>query len=99
MSTHTLALPEELTIYTVGDLRTQWLGWLAELREDAVIDGSAVAQVDAAGVQLLTSLTRSLESRQLGWRLHGVGGALRDACHTLGLAGRLGTDTTDPAAA
>ena len=83
-------LPAELTIYTAGDLRTHWLGWLADLRDDAVIDGSAVGQVDAAGVQLLVSQVRSLESRQLGWRMHGVGGALREACHTLGLGGRLG---------
>ncbi len=92
MSQHTLALPEELTIYTVGELRTHWLSWLADLREDAVVDGSATAMVDAAGVQLLASLCRSLETRQLGWRLHGVGGALREACRTLGLAAPLGLD-------
>lgn len=90
MSDHTLALPEELTIYTVGDLRTRWLGWLAAVGDDAVIDGAAVTQVDAAGVQLLVSLTRSLDARELAWRLQGVGGALREACHTLGMAARLG---------
>ena len=91
MNDHTLALPEELTIYTVGDLRTRWLGWLAGLSDDAVIDGAAVTQVDAAGVQLLVSLTRSLDARELAWRLQGVGGAMRDACLTLGVATRLGT--------
>jgi anti-anti-sigma regulatory factor len=99
MTTPTLVLPEELTIYTVGDLRAQWLGWLADLRDDAVIDGAAVGQVDAAGVQLLTSLARSLESRELGWRMQGVGGALREACRTLGLGGRLGTEPSEAVSA
>ena len=98
-STTTLVLPEELTIYTVGDLRTQWLGWLAGLHEDATIDGAAVGQVDAAGVQLLVSLVRSLDARQLGWRLQGVGGALREACRTLGVAVRLGTESVPSTAA
>jgi anti-anti-sigma regulatory factor len=99
MSAATLVLPEELTIYTVSELRTHWLGWLAGLREDAVIDGVAVVQVDAAGVQLLLSLAQSLDARQLGWRLQGVGGALREACRTLGVAGRLGTEPPLPTVA
>jgi anti-anti-sigma regulatory factor len=83
-----LALPEELTIYSVGALHSDWLAWLAVQRDEVVIDGGAVAQVDAAGVQLLASLLRSIEARELGWRVRGVGAALRDALHTLGLEAR-----------
>ena len=99
MSATTLVLPEELTIYTVGDLRTHWLAWLAGLHEDAVIDGAAVRQIDAAGVQLLLALARSIDARQLGWRLQGVGGALAEACRTLGVAERLGTESLVPSVA
>lgn len=89
-----LRLPEELTIYTAAGLRAEWLTWLVDQREDVLIDGNAVAQVDAAGVQLLASLLSSLEARALGWRAQGVGGALRDALHTLGLATRLANAPT-----
>ncbi|MEI2679700.1 MAG: STAS domain-containing protein [Burkholderiaceae bacterium] len=67
--THTLSLPAELTIYTVGELRPQWLSWLAGFADDdapadASVDGSAVDQIDAAGVQLLMALSRSLAAAQ-----------------------------------
>jgi anti-anti-sigma regulatory factor len=84
-----LALPEELSIYTVGGQQAAWLAWLADQRDEVLIDASAVAQIDAAGVQLLAALLRSLDARALGWRVQGAGGALRDAFHTLGLSTRL----------
>ena len=85
-----LSLPAELTIYTVGELHPQWLSWMATLGAadtptDIVVDGAAVDQIDAAGVQLLTALLHSLVA---AGRAPGVAHAsplLRSACDTLGL--------------
>jgi anti-anti-sigma regulatory factor len=80
-----LRLAEELSIYTVGGLRAEWLAWLDAQRDAARIDAAAVGQVDAAGVQLLASLVRALEARAIGWHLFDVSGPLSDALRTLGL--------------
>lgn len=53
-----LALPEELTIYNVSSLREEMLELLAG-KEDLVLDGSQVQEIDAAGVQLLLSLEKT----------------------------------------
>ncbi len=88
--THTLSLPAELTIYTVGELRPQWLGWLAgfaasDAPADAAVDGSAVDQIDAAGVQLLVALSRSLAGAQRSLQFISASPVLSDACSALGL--------------
>jgi len=84
-----LQLPQELTIYAVGELHPQWLAWLAEAsaqgREQAEVDAQAVDQVDAAGLQLLVSLQRSLADRGVRMRLTEPSDALRQACQALGL--------------
>ena len=109
------SLPSELTIYTVGELRPQWLAWLADTpaagvthktydasndasndaandaNEDSLpVDAAAVAEVDAAGVQLLVSLQRALEARQQALRLMAPSRALATACTALGLAALVG---------
>ncbi len=64
----TLVLPEAITIHTVLEVQARLLETL--ITEDAlVIDGSNVMELDAAGVQLLLSLTRSVASRgrQVEW--------------------------------
>ena len=53
-----LALPEELTIYNVSSLREEILELLAD-KEDLILDGSQVQEIDAAGVQLLLSLEKT----------------------------------------
>ncbi|MBP6225393.1 MAG: STAS domain-containing protein [Rhizobacter sp.] len=88
--THTLSLPAELTIYTVGELRPQWLSWLAGFADDdapadASVDGSAVDQIDAAGVQLLMALSRSLAAAQRSLQFLSVSPVLATACSALGL--------------
>ena len=90
------ALPAELTIYSVAELRPQWLAALADGvhsdRGDAfdadvcVVDAAAVDQVDAAGVQLLLALARTLSGQQRSLRLVHVSGPLRNACEELGVA-------------
>lgn len=89
-----LALPRELTIYTVGELHPQWLGWLADRRTDGktgacVVDATAVDEVDAAGVQLLLSLAHALQNDQRPLRLRRPSAALTTACQALGLAALL----------
>lgn len=90
-----LVLPAELTIYAVGALHPQWRAW-AEQFTQAADDGapaevlaSAVDQVDAAGVQLLLSLQRSLAARGHRCTLRQPSRALETGCAALGLAGWL----------
>ncbi len=87
----TLSLPAELTIYTVGELRPQWLAWLATLASsdapvEVTVDGAAVDQIDAAGVQLLAALSRSLRAAQRSLCLVNASPLLTQACEALGLS-------------
>ena len=88
-----LQLPQELTIYAVGELHPQWLGWLTQTAsagcEEAPVDGSAVDQVDAAGLQLLVALQRGLAERGMRMRLDTPSAALCEAGAALGLMERL----------
>ena len=86
MST-TLVLPAEMTIYVAAELRTPWLAWLDGGAGDAAearVDGQAVAEVDAAGMQCLLAQARSLNARQQRLRLDHPSQALRLACLRLG---------------
>ncbi len=88
--THPLSLPAELTIYTVGELRPQWLAWLAGLSvadaaAEAPVDGAAVDQIDAAGVQLLVALSRSLTAAHRSLQFVNASPVLTGACEALGL--------------
>jgi len=83
-----LALPAELTIYTVGELHPQWCAWLADaVKTDApaALQAAAVDQVDAAGVQLLLSLQRSLAGHGRELQMHAPSEVLRQGCEALGL--------------
>ena len=86
-----LALPAEFTIYASAELRLQWLAWLDAHRDgdDCVVDAAGVSEVDASGVQLLLSLSRTLAARHMGLRLAGPSPALQTACESLGLADAL----------
>lgn len=90
-----LALPAELTIYTVGELRPQWLTWLGDAvatsddGETLEADGSAVDQVDTAGVQLLLSLSGALQGQGRALRLRNPSAPLGEACAMLGVAALL----------
>ncbi|MDQ7746105.1 STAS domain-containing protein [Hydrogenophaga pseudoflava] len=94
-------LPPELTIYTASELCAQARTWLAEHTADSgdgwTLEASAVDQVDAAGVQLLLSLARSLEDRSQALRLAQPSTPLVDACAALGLAGWLSDRTAQGA--
>lgn len=90
-----LALPAELTIYTVGELRPPWLSWLGDAvaqsdgGETLEADGAAVDQVDTAGVQLLLSLSGALQGQGRALRLRNPSAPLAEACAMLGVAALL----------
>jgi len=86
-----LQLPAELTIYTAAETRSAWLNWLAsEAGGDhdgaCRVDGGAVDQVDAAGLQLLLALRQRLARDDRSLRLTRASPPLRSACDALGLA-------------
>ncbi|MDO9314213.1 MAG: STAS domain-containing protein [Burkholderiaceae bacterium] len=91
------SLPAELTIYTVGELHPQWLAWLADASNpdgcspECCVDAAAVDLVDAAGLQLLASLSNGLARQQRTLRLLNPSPPLAKACATLGLSALLAT--------
>ena len=97
--TATLTLPTELTIYTAGELRPQWLAWLSALpgNAEAQADGSAIAEVDAAGLQLLLSLARALAQDGRTLRVQQPSASLQRACEGLALTALLETDSAQEA--
>jgi anti-anti-sigma regulatory factor len=94
-----ISLPAELTIYTVSELHPRWLARLGEAdRNDAAqslcddhcrVDAAAVEDVDAAGVQLLLSLSNALARRERALQLVNPSPPLTRACAALGVASLL----------
>lgn len=88
-----LALPAELTIYSVAELRRQLLAHMdahAYADDEACrLDAGAIEQVDAAGVQLLVSLARTLAALGRTLQLGHASPALVAACESLGLSAHL----------
>ena len=100
------SLPAELTIYTVGELKGQCLAWMSETPADAdaggehwPLDASAVDQIDAAGVQLLVSLSHTLSQQGQPLQLQQPSPVLSEACAALGLADWLAACTPEGATA
>ena len=94
---HETALPQELSIYTVAELRGTWLAALVagtEGKPDGAlrVDASGVEQIDAAGVQWLLALRASAQAQQRALILERPSDVLRGACDALGL-----TDLTEAA--
>lgn len=78
-------LPEELTIFTVGE----WLPLVRGLAqqvagEKIVVDASEVQEADGAGVQLLISLANTVSARGVALVLSTPSAALSKACADLG---------------
>ncbi len=90
--TQILALPQELSIYTASETRADWLTWLGDLPDEFEIDGSAVEQVDGAGLQLLVALCHAVKHRGRPWRLVSVSATLQAACLALGVSAVLTRD-------
>lgn len=87
------ALPNEMTIYTLASVHQECLAWLKKIpksrkraaSEPWSVDASSVAEVDAAGVQLLVALAHSLQSKRRSLHLDNPSAALTAACEGLGL--------------
>ena len=93
--TASFELPAELNIYTAAETAQAMLTWFNDSRNQHVthltLNGQSVAEVDAAGLQLIASLHNSCVSQALSWQLE-------QASHTLGAAcERLGIPTGTPA--
>lgn len=81
-------LPVELTIYAVAEWHTRFLGWLADgdaASHTLSVDASPVSEIDAAGVQLLTSLANALARRERRLLLEQPSAALASVCTQLGV--------------
>jgi anti-anti-sigma regulatory factor len=94
-------LPGELNIYAVGALGDQLRGWLQKLPaagRPLKIDGSAVTEVDGAGLQLLVSLARTLGERDRRLEIVAPTATLVDAARALGLDAFLGLGQAGSAA-
>lgn len=86
---HACELPAELTIYTIGEFYPQCLNWVTAPTDDQDdgrlrVAAAAVAEVDAAGVQLLLSLSNSLQRQHRRLTLVDPSAALMSAVKTLG---------------
>jgi hypothetical protein len=59
-------LPAEMTIYVAAELRGpgSLAGSRSRRRSRGEVDGQAVEEIDAAGLQCLLALARSLEARE-----------------------------------
>jgi ABC-type transporter Mla MlaB component len=88
-----------VTIYEVVALRSQFETWIAELpkgrrgaalnESPLVVEAHGVDEVDAAGMQLLVSLSRSLAARRRPLQLVNPSSPLVAACEALGVAALL----------
>jgi phospholipid transport system transporter-binding protein len=87
-------LPAELNIYAVATVRPQFEAWAEPPKRKGrskgaaaalCVDGSAVAEVDGAGVQLLIALANSLRAGGRELRVTDPSGALENALRTLGV--------------
>ena len=93
------ALPPELTIYHVAQIRDAVLTWATEqaARPGALLEirASGVEEVDGAGLQLVAALF----NMDLPWRLSEPSEVFSQACLTLGLERWLERNPGGPAAA
>ncbi len=86
MSTE-FALPAELTIYTVNEVLPLFKDWVSHDADELCIQASAVSEIDAAGLQLLLSMARTLSARDDRLALLNPSPALSQACAALGVSG------------
>ncbi|HEX5357560.1 MAG TPA: STAS domain-containing protein [Aquabacterium sp.] len=81
------SLPAELTIYTIGETHARCLSWLAQdgaADKCLQVDARDVAEVDAAGIQLLMSLSNTLVAEERELKLVAPSELLSAACLALG---------------
>jgi len=94
-----ISLPSELTIYSVGELFPQFLAQLQDAQIGATtgseqdeilrVEAASVEEVDAAGVQLLLSVSNALALRGRTLQLVSASGPLSRACTAMGASALL----------
>ncbi|WP_407351635.1 lipid asymmetry maintenance protein MlaB [Luteimonas sp. R10] len=82
-------LGEDLGIESCAELKARLAPCLAQ-EQPLLLDGSRVARVHTAGVQVLCALARSRADAGLSTELDGCSEALRDAIRILGLDAQFG---------
>lgn len=96
------ALPGDITIFGAAALKSQLSGWFATVSahegnsgdddSPVLVDAGAVAEADAAGVQLLVAFSKSLAAHGRSLRIVNAGSLLDGACRTLGVGTLLMVD-------
>ena len=94
-----LSLPDELTIYSVGEWAPRLRAHLANAADNGAqdafrVDAAAVREVDAAGVQLLLALANTLAREQRVLQLAAPSESLARACTALGASALLAEATS-----
>lgn len=88
--TQVFALPSELNIYNVLEIRDTLLAWVtdqtAQGHSQFDISAKDVTEVDGSGLQLLAALSNTVHQ----WRLIDASDAFKAACETLGFSQWLG---------
>lgn len=89
MPDHILALPENLTVGELDELRSKMLEALSS-SSSITIDACGVENVDTAGVQLLVAFREAanVQHQQISWQQ--CTDALSDAATALGFDGLVG---------
>lgn len=83
----TYTLPAELTIYTISETHARCVNWLTQdgnADKCLQVDARDVAEVDAAGIQLLMSLSNTLLADDRELKLLYPSELLTAACRALG---------------
>lgn len=96
------ALPGDITIFGATALKSTLSSWFAAVaategksaNDDSpvLVDAGAVAEADAAGVQLLVAFSKSLAARGRSLRIVNAGSLLDGAFRTLGVGALLMVD-------
>ncbi len=84
-----LDLNERLTIAEVGEIKERLAVFLRAPAAFLVVDGSRVAAVDTAGLQLLTAYCHEMDERGIEVLWRDASAVLRQGAATLGLVERL----------
>ena len=85
MSTTTLVLEADLTVFAVAALKERLLAALADSPQ-LVIDANAVSEVDGAGLQLLLSACKEAQQRGGHMVLQGLSPQMQEALSLIDLS-------------
>lgn len=85
----TIVLMEDMTLASISDAHIQLLSHL-DGNDQLTLDGSCVAVIDTAGVQMLASFCRSLNHRNVEFNWHSPSTELKRIAALMDLEGPIG---------